>query len=131
MSNASDIVDAVLAHVETAVAGITTSKEVVQPDTLPDDKFPLAMILQTEYDPEPLDWLQENRTWTVSVALWQVDGTRDTMETKLEAVRDLIAADPTLGGTCDRAVFADAVPESHPDSSHIAGLFVVRAEQVV
>ncbi len=130
MSDASDIVDAILADVTTAVGGVTTSTEPVLVDGRPDSAFPLAMILQTEYDPDPLPWLQENRTWTVSGVVWQAGGTRDTMETKLEAIRDQIAADPTLGAKCDHAVFANAEPESHPDSNRISGVFVVRAEKV-
>ena len=130
MSDASDIVDAVLAHITAAVSGVTTLEEVVQPDERPAEDFPLAMILRTEYEPEPLDWLQENRTWTVAVALWQAGGTRAEMETKLEAIRDRIVADPTLGGASERSIFADAVPESHPDDSRIGAAFVVRAEKV-
>ena len=130
MSDASDIVDAILSDVTTAVAGITAFKEVVRPDKRPDSDFPLAMILQTEYEPERLDWGQENRTWVVSVAIWQAGGTRDAMETKLEAIRDQIAADPTLASSCERSVFAAAVPTSNPDSSRVGGFFTVTAEQV-
>jgi hypothetical protein len=130
MSDVSDIVDAVLVEVASAVSGVTTSKEVVQPDTRPAEDFPFAMVVQTEYDTEPLPWLQENRIWTISGALWQADGTRDTMETKLEAIRDEIFGNPTLSGACDQASCVVLVPESHPDDRLIAGLFVVRAEQV-
>jgi hypothetical protein len=130
MSDASDIVDAILADVTTAVTGVTTSTAVVQPDDRPDEDFPLAIILQTEYDVEPLDWGQENRIWTVDVALFQIGGTRETMQTKLEAVRDQIGADTTLASSCDRAVCVTAIPESHPDAARIAGIFVVRAEKV-
>lgn len=138
MSDISDIVDAIIADLGTAVSGINTSKNAVQPDALPDEDFPLAEVLQTDYDIEPLDWGQENRIWTVSIALFEVAskqagdglGTRDTMETKLEAVRDQIAADNTLGGTCDRALCGSIVPESHPDASRIGGAFVVIAEKV-
>jgi len=138
MSDISDIVDAILTEVEAAVSGVTALTTVVHPDDRPDEDFPLATVLQTEYDVEPLDYLQENRVWTVSVVLWEEAskqsgdglGTRETMQTKLEAIRDKIVADPTLGGTCDRAMCVTAIPESNPDASRIAGVFVVRAERV-
>ena len=130
MSAESAIVDAVIADLTAAISGLTTSREPVQPDTMSDDKFPLAVVLQTEYDVEPLDWMQENRIWTISVALWQAGGTRDTMETKLEAIRAKFFADPTLDNSVDRALCVTSVPDSHPDDSRVAGLIVVRAERV-
>ena len=95
MSAESEIVDAVVADLEAAITGITIKTEPVAADAVPDDQFPLGVVLQTEYDMEPLDWMQENRIWTISVAVMQVGGTRAKMETKLEAVRNQIFADPT------------------------------------
>lgn len=138
MSDISDIVDAILAEVEDAITGVTTSSSVVQPDERPHEDFPLAMVLQTEYDVDPLDYMQENRIWTVSGVVWEEAsqqsgdglGTRETMQTKLEAIRDEIRNNPTLSGVCDRAMCVTALPESHSDDSRVAGLFVVRVEKV-
>ena len=130
MSAESDIVDAVIVDLEAAILGITTMREPVAVDAVPDDQFPLAVVLQTEYDMEPLDWMQENRIWTISVAIMQAGGTRDTMKTKLEAVRNQLFNDPTLDNAADRALCITSVPDSHPDDTRIAGLIVVRAEKV-
>ena len=137
MSDVSDIVDAVLADVTAAVGGVTTSATVVMADDLKPEDFPFASVYQTDYDVERLDWLQENRIWTIECALFQANDSTATaeenleaMETKLEAVRDKVAEDSTLGGAADYATCLTIVHEAHPDSSRIAALIVVRAEKV-
>lgn len=130
MSVESSIVDAVIADVEAAITGVTSLREASDIDSLPDSSFPLAMVLQTDYDAEWLDWMQENRSWTISLGLWQAGGTRDDMQTKLEAVRDQFFNDPTLSNAVDRALCVTSVPDSHPDDSRIGGVIVVQAEKV-
>jgi hypothetical protein len=131
MSDAGTLVTAVLADVAAAVSGVTQLSASTSLDALNDEQFPVVMILQTEYEVEPLDWRQERRIWTISGTLGQVGGTRDDMATKLEACRAQTTTDPTLGGAVEHAIFAGAVPEQHTDSARIYGVFAVRAEEVV
>lgn len=131
MSVAGDIVTALLADIATAIAGVTTSKEAVSVVELRGEDFPHAMVLQIDYQPEPLDWGQERRTWTISGTVVQEGGTREEMQTKLEDIGTQIAADPTLGGAVDRATFASSLSHSHTDSPHLFGVFAVQAEKVV
>ena len=130
MSDAGDIVSAILADVSAAVTLGASSVEPVSVENLPDDDFPFAMIVQTDYETERLDWLQEQRTWTVTGELYQRGGTRAEIQTKLEAIRDQVVADPTLGGACHDATVALAVPDSSPDSENLAGRFAVQATRV-
>ena len=130
MSDAGDIVAAILADVSAAVSLGGSSVESVSVESLPEDSFPFAMIVQTDYSSDRLDWIQEQRSWIISGQLFQRGGTRDDMQTKLEAVRDQLAADPTLGGVVDDATVDVAVPDSHPDAETIAGEFSVQALKV-
>lgn len=131
MSVAGDIVTAVLADISTAISGVTTSKEAVSVVELRGQDFPHAMLLQTDYEVETLDWSQERRTWTISGTVVQEGGTREDMQTKLEDIGVQIAADPTLGGAVDHATFASSLSHSHTDAAHIFGVFAVQAEKVV
>lgn len=131
MSVAGDIVTAVLADISTAIAGVTTSKEAVSITELRGEDFPHAMVLQTDYEAEILEWSQERRTWTISGTIVQEGGTREDMQTKLENIGAQVAADSTLGGTVDRSTFASSLSHSHTDSPHLFGVFVVQAEKVV
>lgn len=130
MSDAGDIITAILADIAAAITGVTTAEDPTAVDTLPKESLPFAMILETDYDVELLDWGQEQRTWTIAGTVVQNGGTREAMQTKLEAIRAQVLADPTLGGTVDRSSFAGAVPESHPDATRLYGVFAVQAEQV-
>ena len=130
MSVAGDIITALLADITTAIAGVTTTAEAVSITDLRDEDFPHAMVLQTDYEAEELDWGQQFRTWTISGSIIQKDGTRETMQTKLEAIGVQIAADATLAGSVDRATFSSSVSHSHTDSSFIYGVWIVAAELV-
>ncbi len=132
MSDAGDIVDAISSDATTSISGATVEKQATSVEGR-DHEFPLVQILNTDYDVDTLDWRQETRRWTIKGAVWIVaeGNTRDTMQAHLEAFRDQIALDPTLGGAVDYSTIVLAVPESHSDSPRIAGFFEVRAELVV
>lgn len=129
MSVAGDIVTALLADVAAAISGVTTSTEAIAIEQA--SGFPFAMILQTDYDAEWIEWGQERRTWTISGTIVQEGGTREDMQTKLEDIQTQIVADPTLGGSVERAIFGGSIPQQHPDAKYIYGLFAVQAEKVV
>jgi hypothetical protein len=131
MSDAGDILTAITADITAAISGVTTSVEPVAIDaTVPREDLPFAATWGSGDEAEPLDWGQENRVWDFSSFVIQQGGTRETMQTKLEAIRAQVVADPTLDGTVDKAVFSGALLESPPDSSRIAGVFAIRAEKV-
>jgi len=130
VSDAGDIVSAILADVAAAVTLGASSVEAVSVENLPDDDFPFVMIVQADYETDRIDWLQEIRAWTVTGELYQRGGTREDIQTKLEGIRAQIALDPTLSGSCDDCTVSVAVPDSHPDSETLAGRFSVQAVRV-
>ena len=130
MSDAGDILTALTTDVEAAISGVTVGTDPITSDDLTAGQLPYCVLLQIEYGAEPLEWGQENRTWTVAGGIVQNGGTREQMLVKLEAVRDQVNADTTLGGTVDRAQVAVVAYYSHPDDARVFGEFSVSAEQV-
>lgn len=130
MSEVGILVDLVIAHAEAGISGLTTSKEAVKIDSVPKESLPYATVLGTDYDVELLDFLQENRIWTISVAVYQEGGTREDMQAELDGIHARILDDPTLSNACDRAAVLTTVPEQNPDSGIVAGILVVRTERV-
>ena len=61
VSDAGDIVSAILADVAAAVTLGASSVEPVSVENLPDDDFPFVMIVQADYETDRIDWLQEIR----------------------------------------------------------------------
>jgi hypothetical protein len=131
VSNAGDILAALTTDIEAAVSGITVSLESITFDEMTVGQLPYCTIVQGDYTVETIPYSQEERVWTIAGVVCQNGGTRETMATKLEAIRDQIFADQTLGGVVDVATFAPGVPFSHSDSQHIFGEFGVRCEKVV
>ncbi|GAF94969.1 unnamed protein product [marine sediment metagenome] len=132
MSDAGDIITAILADVTAAVDGVETSEESVAFETVLKEKLPFVSVIEASYEvDESLEWGQENRIWTFTGTVAQLGGTRETMQAKLDAIRDQVLTDRTLGSTVDTAIFAGTVPASHPDATRIMGAFGVRAEKVV
>lgn len=131
MSDAGDIITGVLAAAETASAGIATSIEASSIEGLSEEDFPRVHVLHTDYAMTVLDWLQEERTWTVGGEFYLYNSTREAMQTLLEAFRDAVHADRTLIGVCQDAGAYVAVPDSHPDSAVVAGEYIVQAVKVV
>ncbi len=136
MSDAGDIVTAVQAVVDTALS-ITSVQESVSLETLDSSDFPYARVVQTGYAVDLLERAQEQRQWTISV-LVAIQGdteTREDMAVHLEAIRDGIIADRTLGfSATDRGWTAYCeflVPESHTDTDMILGVCDVFVERGV
>jgi hypothetical protein len=130
MSDIGDILTALTADIEAGVSGVTVSLLPTTYDEIVSKDLPYCVLALVDYSVDPLEWGQEERTWTIAGSICQDGGTREQMQTKLEAIRDQIFADQTLGATVDRATFAPGVPFSHSDSQHVFGEFGVRAEKV-
>ncbi len=130
MSQVGDIMAQLIVHATTAIPGLTTSIEAVGPDVNAED-MPYLTVLQTQYDVDFLEWVQERRVWTITGALYQDGGTREQMHLKLEAFRDLINTNYQLGALVDRVAIANSVPDSNPDSKVVIGIWAARVEKVV
>ena len=131
MSVIGDIVDAIIVDVGVAVTGIDTEKENIPISSLKAEDLPHVRVIGSLFQSEPLDdFLQEQHRWEVELMLVQDGGTRETLETKIEAIRDQIFADPTLGAKVERAYMQSSVPHSQPDAAKVIGILVVIAEKV-
>ena len=131
MSDAGDILTALTTDVEAAVSGVAVGTDPISIDDLTAGQLPYCVLLIGEPESERLEWGQEQRTWSVLGGLAQQGGTREEMQTKLEAIRDQIVAGPTLDGAVDDAICTTLSIESHPDSARISGEFAVQAGKVV
>jgi hypothetical protein len=131
VSDAGDILTALTTDVETAVAGVTVSLAPVNFAQLTSDDLPYCVLVMADYTAEHLDWGQEQRTWIIFGVLAQEGGTRETMQTKLEAIRDEVFSDPTLNSTVHRASCAPLALYSHGDEARVFGEFSVSAEKVI
>ena len=131
MSDAGDMITALLADAGTAIPGVTTSLEPVMGGDINNEDLPYLTVLATDYASSPLAWQQESRVWTFTGRLYNDGGTREAMQLDLEAFRDQVRADPTLGGSCDFAVMVASVPHSAGDAKLVVGDWAVRCERVV
>jgi hypothetical protein len=131
MSDAGDILSAISTDVAAAVSGVTVSLLAEDPKKIGTATMPWCRLLMVDYSVEPLDYAQEERTWTIAGLVVEDAGTRETMQTKLEAIRDQVFADATLGSVVKRATCATLVPYSSPDDARIMGEFFVSAVKVV
>jgi hypothetical protein len=129
VSDAGDILTALTADVQAAVSGVTVGTDPINFDQLAAVDLPYCVLVVAEYTAEHLDWGQEQRTWAVVGVLAQGGGTREQMQTKLEAIRDQVFADPTLGSAVDRATCAPLDTESNADDTRVFGVFSVEAEK--
>jgi hypothetical protein len=130
MSDAGDIITALTTDIETAVSGVTVGTEPITFDDLTDKQLPYCVLIIGEPGAERIEWSQEERTWPVLGVIAQQGGTRETMQTKLEAIRDQVVADPTLGSNVDDAIVGALVVYSHADDARIYGEFSVEAKKV-
>lgn len=131
MSVISDIVDAIIDDVKVAVQGINTEAENLPIHALTTQHLDHVRVIGTLFESEPLeDFRQENHRWTVELMFVQAGGTRESLETKIEAIRNQIFTNPTLGAKVDRAYMQSSVPHSQPDAAKLIGVLVVIAEKV-
>ena len=125
------------AHLTTGFTGIAFSTE---PDTfegLSKDKFPHAIVVFIEDEPERLDFKQERRrvVGEIHVAIVTTAGdtaeaARESMDLQLEGVRDAIFADPYLTASVDDVRVAKAETISGVEDSIVYGEIEIIAEEV-
>lgn len=134
MSRLDSIRTLVAAHVTTAFtdAGdtVTLKAEPVAFATLPKDQFPVAIILFGEEEPERLDFKQQRRRVSGQIRLAMISTTREVMDTRIEAIRDLIFADEYLGASVDDVTAEAGLTFSSADDAITYGTLDITTEEV-
>lgn len=130
MSDAGAILTALTTIVETAVDGVTVAVDPTSFTKLTTDNLPYCILTHEPYASEQLVYAQERRTWVVLGQLAVNGGTREATQLLLEAIRDAVLADPTLGSSVDSAFCAPNDAFTNPDDPRVFGDFNVTAEKV-
>ncbi len=134
MSRLDSIRTAVAAHVTTAFTNasdtVTLKADPQAFDSIPKDQFPVAIILFDEEEPERLDFKQQRRRVNGRISLAKQATTREIMDLRIEAIRDLIFADEYLGATVDDITAEAGLTTSNPDVGTIYGTLDIATEEV-
>ena len=99
-------------------------------ETVPKDQFPYARIIFVEEEPERLAFKQERRRVVGQVAIGMLDATREDVDSRIEAIRDLIFADETLSSTVDDITCEAGETISNPDDPKKYGTLDISTEEV-
>lgn len=126
MSDMGTILDALSTAAEGAVTGLTGERG-LRLNPSPEDK-PILFLYNPEETVELSDHLQETVTTTVQAALFD-DVTQEAMATYLDAIRDAIRADKTLGGVVRWAYVSLRGVAETSDSNERAGILEIIAVQ--
>ena len=136
MSRLNDIRTAVAAHVTTAFtnAGETVTLS-ADPDTfesLDASEFPHARIIFVEEDPERLAFRQQRRRviGEIAIGMFGETVTRETVDARIEAIRDLIFADEDLSAAVDDITAESGITVSNPDERKVFGTLEITTEEV-
>ena len=134
MSRLGAIQNAVGVHVTAAftAAGetVTLGYDPIDIDTVPKDQFPYAILLFAEEDPERLAFKQERRRVSGTVAIAMINATRENVNARIEAIRDLIFADETLNSSVDDITCEAGRCVSNPDDEIKYGTLDISTEEV-
>jgi hypothetical protein len=136
VSRLNDIRTAVAAHVTTA---FTAAGETVTLSAIPDvfdalniSEYPHARIIFVEEDPERLAFKQQRRrvVGEIAIGMFGETVTRETVDARIEAIRDLIFADPYLSASVDDITAEAGVTVSNPDENKVFGTLDITTEEV-
>ncbi len=134
MSRLGSIATAVAAHVTTAFTNasdtVTIKSNPEAFDSIPKNEFPVAIVLFEEAEPERLDFKQQRRRVDGRIALAKQDTTREIMDLRIEAIRDLIFADEYLSATVDDITAEAGLTTSNPDDGTTYGTLDIATEEV-
>ena len=134
MSRLGAIQTAVGAHVTQAFTDasetVTLGYEPIAFDDVQKSEFPYARILFVEEEPERLAFKQERRRVVGEVAIGMLDSTREDVNARIEAIRDLIFADETLTSTVDDITCEAGVAASSTDDTKVYGTLDISTEEV-
>jgi len=134
MSRLESIQSAVAAHVTTAFTNagdtVTISSDPKAFASIPKDQFPHAIIIFAEEEPERLAFKQQRRRVSGQIAIAKHDTTREVINLRIEAIRDLIFADEYLGASVDDITAEAGAAISNPDESVFYGTLDITTEEL-
>jgi hypothetical protein len=136
VSRLNSIRAAVVVHVEAAftAAGetVTTSADPDSGQSIKQEEFPFARIIFGEEDPERLAFKQQRRrvVGEIAIAIQGETMTRETMDLRIEDIRDRIFADPYLSASVDDISVESGVTTSNPNNRMIYGTIDISTEEV-
>lgn len=136
MSRLGAIQTAVAAHVTTAFTNasetVTIKSDPDAFDNIKKEEFPAAIIIFVEEDPERLAFKQQRRrvNGVVAIAMSGETLTREIVDLRIEAIRDLIFADSRLGFTVTAITAEAGVTVSNPDDDIIYGELEITTEEL-
>jgi hypothetical protein len=134
MSRLGAIQTAVGVHVTAAftAAGetVTLGYDPIALDSVQQSEFPFARIIFEEEEPERLAFKQERRRVAGTVLIGMLDATRENVDARIEAIRDLIFADETLSSTVDDITCEAGVTFSSSDAPKKFGTLDIATEEV-
>jgi len=120
----------VTAAYTTGGEAVTISSDPESIETVPKDQLPHAVILFAEDDPERLAFKQQRRRVNGQVVLAAFAISRETMDARIEAIRDAIFSDVTLGGLVNDVTAEAGVTISNPEDSIVYGTLDISTEEV-
>jgi hypothetical protein len=136
MSRLNSIRTAVGVHVS---AAFTAAGETVtlfaDPDSFENvqqEQFPAARIIFVEEAPERLPFKQEQRRviGEIAIAMYGETITRETVDSRIESIRDRIFADPYLTATVGGITAEAGITISNPEDRLVYGTLDITTEEV-
>jgi hypothetical protein len=124
-------VESIVSGVYTAASEtVTISSDPKSFETVPKNQLPHAIILFVEDEPERLAFKQQRRrvTGQINLAAWNI--ARETMDLRIEAIRDALFASVTLGSLVTDVVAESGVTISNPEDSIVYGTLDISTEEV-
>jgi len=111
---------------------VTTSADPDSFGNIEPEEYPHARIIFVEEEPERLAFRQERRRvlGEIAIGLTGESATRELVNLRLEAIRDAIFADQTLGGLVDYTNAESGIATSSPDDSKKYGVLDITTEEV-
>ena len=119
-------------HFTTASETVTLSADPDSMESLQLTDFPFARIIFVEEEPERLAFKQERRrvTGQIAIAMFGESVTRETVDSRIEGIRDAIFADETLGGLVDDISAEAGAAISNPDDGKVYGTLDISTEEL-
>lgn len=130
MSEASDLVVAVLAHIATAVPGVVVRNEIPEGEIAESARmnYPWARGLMGPRTATPGEEGQADVSWLMVFQIVQDRNQGEIAWTQLESIVNLIEADYTLGGLATRALVSEGVVDHISNRARTSTAFSVTAQ---
>lgn len=130
MSEAADLVDAVLAHVVTAVSGVATRNAVTLgfEEEAAHSDYPFCQGLAVSFASSVEAEGQEDTEWILLFQLLQDKNKGEDAWTQIDALRVLIQGDYTLGALARRTTITEAIVDEMSNAARTSTTFEVTAQ---